>query len=132
VLGGVLCSAHDSALNQLLTELDGFQTTEGVLVIGATNRFDLLDPAIVAGGRLSEHIEVPLPDRADRLRLLQLYTRNAPLDPGVDLADLATKTGGMAGGDIESLCTRAEMNAFGHEAAAVSRQDFEQALGEEP
>jgi transitional endoplasmic reticulum ATPase len=124
--------AHDSALNQLLTELDGFQTTEGVLVIGATNRFDLLDPAIVAGGRLSEHIEVPLPDRADRLRLLQLYTRNAPLDPSVDLADFATRTEGMAGGDIESLCTRAEMNAFGHEAAAVSRQDFQQALGEEP
>ena len=124
--------AHDSALNQLLTELDGFQTTEGVLVIGATNRFDLLDPAVVAGGRLSEQIEVPLPDHGDRLRLLQLYTRSTPLEPGVDLEDLAARTTGMAGGDIESLCTRAEMNAFGRDAAVVSREDFVRALGEEP
>jgi transitional endoplasmic reticulum ATPase len=120
--------AHNSALNQLLTELDGFQTTEGVLVIGATNRFDLLDPAVVGGGRLSEHIEVPAPDGPARLRLFQLYTRKVPLDPTIDLSRAAAVTAGLAGGDIEAVCTRAAMNAFGRGARVVSREDFESAL----
>jgi transitional endoplasmic reticulum ATPase len=120
--------AHDSALSQLLAEIDGFQSTEDVLVLGATNRFDLLDPAIVAGGRLSEHIEVPLPDRDDRLRLLHLYTRAMPLVPLVDLRELADATVGMAGGDIESLCSRAAMNALGREATVVGPEDFRTAL----
>jgi cell division protease FtsH len=65
------------------------------------------------------------------MRLLHLYTRSTPLEPGVDLVDLAARTAGLAGGDIESLCTRAEMNAFGRDAATVSREDFQRALGEE-
>jgi len=119
---------YDAALNQLLTELDGFQTTEGVFVIGATNRFDLLDPAIAAGGRLSEHIEVPAPDKDARQRLLQLYSKNMPLEPTVDLHHLAEVTSGLAGGDIESLCTTAAMNALGRESQTVGDHDFEEAL----
>ncbi|MBO0728089.1 MAG: AAA family ATPase [Acidimicrobiaceae bacterium] len=124
--GGSL--AHNSALNQLLTEIDGFQTTEGVLVVGATNRFDMLDPAVIGGGRLSEHIEVPLPDSDGRLRLFQLYTKKMPLEPSVDLAALATAGSGLAGGDIESICTSAAINAFGRDATTVSGPDFEAAL----
>jgi ATP-dependent 26S proteasome regulatory subunit len=119
---------HNSALNQMLVELDGFQTTEGVLVIGATNRYDLLDPAITAGGRLSEHLEVPAPDREGRLRLFQLYTKRMPLEPSVDLERLADLAQGLAGGDIESICSAAGMNAFGREASSVCLDDFETAL----
>jgi transitional endoplasmic reticulum ATPase len=119
---------HNSALNQLLVELDGFQTTEGVLVIGATNRYDLLDPAITAGGRLSEHIEIPAPDREARLRLFQLYTKRMPLEASVDLERLADRAQGLAGGDIESICSAAGMNAFGRESPVVCLDDFQAAL----
>jgi ATP-dependent 26S proteasome regulatory subunit len=115
-------------LNQLLTELDGFHTTEGVLVIGATNRFDLLDPAIVGGGRLSEHIEVPAPDLTARLQLLRLYSRKMPLETAVDLSALAEASEGLAGGDIESMCAHAAMHAFGRGARTVSPADFDHAI----
>jgi transitional endoplasmic reticulum ATPase len=119
---------HNSALNQMLVELDGFQTTEGVLVIGATNRYDLLDPAITAGGRLSEHIEIPVPDRDARVRLFQMYTKRMPLEPNLDLERLADLAEGLAGGDIESVCSAAGMNAFGRESPTVCPDDFEAAL----
>ena len=78
--------------------------------------------------RLSEHLEVPAPDREGRLRLFQLYTKQMPLEPSVDLERLADLAQGLAGGDIESICSAAGMNAFGREASTVCLDDFETAL----
>ena len=83
---------------------------------------------MIAGGRLSEHIEVPLPDQDGRLGLFQLYTRKMPLEPSVDLGALAASTTGLAGGDIESICSAAAINAFGRDATTVGREDFDSAL----
>ncbi|HVS05294.1 MAG TPA: AAA family ATPase [Candidatus Dormibacteraeota bacterium] len=115
-------------LNQLLTEIDGFEPLEGVFVIGATNRIDMLDPAMIRGGRLSEHIEIGLPDRGGRLRLIQLYTATLPLAEDIDIERLADAIDGLSGGDIESMCQRAARLALGRNADCVEGQDFEAAL----
>jgi transitional endoplasmic reticulum ATPase len=101
----------DRTLTQLLTELDGMTEQRGVFVMAATNRPDALDPALTRGGRLSRTIEIPLPDRAQRHRLLALFTREIPL-VDVDLDALADRTEGLAGADLEALCQQAALFAM--------------------
>jgi ATP-dependent 26S proteasome regulatory subunit len=86
--------------------------TRGVFVMAATNRADLLDPALLRGGRLSRTITIPLPPAADRQRLLRLFCAKMTLGPDVDLAALATSTRGLSGADLEALCQQAALRAM--------------------
>lgn len=101
----------DRQLTQLLAEIDGIASSDGVLVVGATNRPDVLDPALRRGGRLSRTIELPLPDEALRLKLLTRMTARMPT-VGVDLARVAAATDGLSGADLEALCQQAAIHAL--------------------
>jgi transitional endoplasmic reticulum ATPase len=122
--------SYDRQVNQLLQEIDGMSASSGVLVVGATNRRDKIDPALLRGGRLSRLIEIPLPDVVARRRLLGLFTGGMPLAT-VDLDALARRTNGLAGADIEALCQAAAMQALlrGADAKpAITAADFDRAL----
>ncbi|MFQ5838123.1 MAG: CDC48 family AAA ATPase [Thermoplasmata archaeon] len=116
-------------VNQLLTSLDGLETMEGVVTIGATNRPDMLDPALLRPGRFDRLIMIPVPDKEARLEILQVHTRHMPLDTDVDLERLAEDLEGYAGADIEALCREAAMNALreNRDAVLVQRKNFEAA-----
>ncbi|MDO8127625.1 MAG: CDC48 family AAA ATPase [Candidatus Brocadiales bacterium] len=102
----------ERVVSQLLTELDGIEELKGVLVLGATNRADILDPALLRAGRFDATIEIPLPDLEGRLKVFQVHTKNKPLAKGVKLDELARQTEGYSGADIELLCRRATMTAI--------------------
>lgn len=122
---------YDRQVNQLLQEIDGVESTPGVIVIGATNRKDILDPALLRGGRLSRHIEIPLPDTEGRRAMLGIFTAAMPLR-GVDLDELARRTEGLSGADLEALCQEAAMQAIIRQGdavePAVTAEDFGAAL----
>jgi transitional endoplasmic reticulum ATPase len=110
-------SGHDSTvtdrvISQLLTELDGIEELKGVIVLAATNRPDLVDPALLRAGRLDIQIELPPPDERARREVLAIHTRRMPLADDVDLDAMARKTGGMTGADIEAFCRRASLSAI--------------------
>jgi transitional endoplasmic reticulum ATPase len=109
---GGMMQYSDKVVNQFLHEMDGLRPNEGIFVVGATNRPDMLDPALVRGGRLSRQIEIPLPDYDARLALLKLGTRTAILDPAVDLALLALQTEGFSGADLRALVNEAGLQAL--------------------
>jgi cell division protease FtsH len=119
VIGGKRGSNHshqeyDQTLNQLLTEMDGMGTTSSpfVLVIAATNRLDMLDPALVRPGRFDRQIKVDLPDKNGRLHILKIQTKNRPLADSVDLEKVASETYGFSGAQWESLCNEAAIMAM--------------------
>jgi transitional endoplasmic reticulum ATPase len=120
---------HDTQVNQLLAEIDGIAGQRGVFIIGATNRPDQLDPALLRGGRLSRTIVLGLPDEAARLAILTLNTARMPT-VGVRLDELARETDGMSPADIKSLCQEAALAAMTRdgEAPAVTHEDFREAL----
>jgi SpoVK/Ycf46/Vps4 family AAA+-type ATPase len=127
---------HDSQVNQLLAEIDGIAGQRGVFVIGATNRPDQIDPALLRGGRLSRTIVLGLPDEADRLRILRHYTARMPT-VAVRLEELARSTSGMSPADLRSLTQEAALVAMGRGApstdgterpAVVTHDDFLEAL----
>jgi transitional endoplasmic reticulum ATPase len=122
---------HDGHVNQLLTEIDGVAGQRGVFVIGATNRPDQLDPALLRGGRLSRTIVLGLPDEEGRLAILRLFTARMPT-VAVDLETLARATGGLSPADLKSLCQEAALAAMtgaaGGEAPAVLQEHFDEAL----
>lgn len=99
-------------LNQFLAEIDGLRANERLFILAATNRLDLIDPAMLRAGRLSEKIHIPLPGLEQRLALLKLFTQTMPLDPAVRLDELAAMTEGKSGADIEELCHAAARMAF--------------------
>jgi transitional endoplasmic reticulum ATPase len=101
----------ERVLSQFLTELDGLEELKGVLVLAATNRLDMLDPAVLRPGRLGEIIEVSLPDEKGRAEVFQVHLRNKPVAPGLDLDALAARTDGLSGADIFGVCTRASLRA---------------------
>src|ERR671934_674390 len=104
--GSVNLGGHDErdqTLNQILTEMDGFDTTAGVIVLGSTNRPDVLDPALLRPGRFDRRVAVQPPDRAGRRKILEVHTRSVPLAPDVDLEALASSTPGMVGADLANL-----------------------------
>ena len=108
----------ERVLSQLLTELDGIEELRGVVVLGATNRLDLLDPALLRPGRFDSLIEVPIPDAAARLEILRIHLRGKPLAEDVDVACLTQATEGCSGADIEAICRRAAMLAIRQYLAA--------------
>ena len=110
--GGV--DEREQTLNQILTEMDGFEGNEGVVVLAATNRPEILDPALLRPGRFDRRVSISPPDRSGRLEILQVHTGHVPLAPDVDLAGLAAATPGMVGADLANL-----MNE-----AALDRSDF--------
>ena len=132
---GESLGAHDSQVNQLLAEIDGIGGQRGVFVIGATNRPDQLDPALLRGGRLSRTIVLGLPDEADRLAILRLYTARMPT-VAVELDALAERTEGFSPADLKSLAQEAALAAMARtrsgdgapRAASVSQADFDAAL----
>ena len=94
-------------MNQLLTEMDGLSSKKTIFVIGATNRPDIIDPALLRPGRLDQLIYIPLPDEASRLQIFKSYLRKSPVSKDVDLTALAKLTGGFSGADITEICQRA-------------------------
>jgi len=120
----------ERVISQLLTEIDGIQTLEDVVIIAATNRPDIVDPAVLRPGRFDRMIYVPEPDEKARLEIFEIYTKNMPLAKDVDLKHLAEVTKGYSGADIEALCREAAINALRRDVNAkqVTKADFEKAL----
>jgi cell division protease FtsH len=119
---------REQTLEQLLVEMDGFEPTQAVVVLAATNRPDVLDKALLRPGRFDRQITVDLPERRGREAILKLHMRNVPLSPDVNLEDLARGTPGFSGADLENLVNEAALAAARRGSAQVSRQDFENAL----
>jgi len=119
-------------VNQILTSMDGIENLEGVVVIGATNRPDIIDPALLRPGRFDRLIYIPPPDRETRLKILQIHTRNMPLDSDVDLKKIAERMENYVGADIENVCREAGMFAIRENRDKVTMKDFERALEKVP
>jgi transitional endoplasmic reticulum ATPase len=102
----------ERVVSQLLTEMDGIEELKGILVLAATNRIDILDPALLRVGRFDRLLELSLPDQRDRLAILRVHTREKPLESGLDLESLAGRTEGFSGADLEGLCREAGLAAI--------------------
>ncbi|UJX40787.1 ATP-dependent zinc metalloprotease FtsH [Desulfovibrio sp. JY] len=128
--GAGLGGGHDEreqTLNQLLVEMDGFESNEGVILIAATNRPDVLDPALLRPGRFDRQVVVPTPDVRGRRRILEVHSRRSPLSPDVNLDVLARGTPGFSGADLENLVNEAALQAAKVNKNQVDMADFEQA-----
>jgi cell division protease FtsH len=128
--GAGLGGGHDEreqTLNQLLVEMDGFESNEGVIIIAATNRPDVLDPALLRPGRFDRRVVVPLPDLKGREEILRVHTRRVLLAPEVDLSVLARSTPGLSGADIENIVNEAALLAARADQQRVEMKDFESA-----
>ena len=119
---------REQTLNQLLVEMDGFDDKTNVIVIAATNRPDVLDPALLRPGRFDRQVTIGYPDRAGREAILRIHTSGIPLDPSVDLAALARATTGFAGADLANLANEAALQAARDGRDAVGPEQFEEAL----
>ncbi len=129
--GAGLGGGHDEreqTLNQLLVEMDGFSANEGVIVIAATNRKDILDPALLRPGRFDRQIYVGAPDWRGRLAILQVHARKKPLADNVDLPAVAKATAGFTGADLANLLNEGALLAARHGKAAISQQDLETSM----
>lgn len=115
---------RENTLNQLLTEMDGFGTNSGVIVLAATNRADILDKALLRAGRFDRQIHVDLPDLNDRKEIFGVHLRPLKLDPSVDVDLLARQTPGFSGADIANVCNEAALIAARHNKSMVSHQEF--------
>jgi len=126
--GAGLGGGHDEreqTLNQLLVEMDGFDTTEGVILIAATNRPDVLDPALLRPGRFDRQITVDRPDVRGRAEILKVHTKKVPLSQDVDLAVISRGTPGFSGADLENLVNEAALLAARLNKTTVELKDFE-------
>jgi len=126
--GAGLGGGHDEreqTLNQLLVEMDGFESNEGVILIAATNRPDVLDPALLRPGRFDRHIVVPLPDVRGREGILSVHVRKIPLSEDVDISVIARSTPGFSGADLANLVNEAALNAAGLNQTSVTHDNFE-------
>ncbi|MET0512982.1 MAG: ATP-dependent zinc metalloprotease FtsH [Thermoleophilaceae bacterium] len=129
--GGASLGGHDEreqTLNQILTEMDGFDPAAGVIVLGATNRPDVLDPALLRPGRFDRRVAVQPPDSVGREQILRVHTRSVPLDDAVDLKQVASTTPGMVGADLANLVNEAALLAARRGHGKVGRADFTDAL----
>ena len=129
--GGSGMGGHDEreqTLNQILTEMDGFSGSEGVIVIAATNRADVLDPALTRPGRFDRVVNVSPPDRAGREAILEIHTREIPLAPDVDLGQIARTTPGMTGAELANLANEGALLAVKRKQSQVTRSDLSEAL----
>jgi cell division protease FtsH len=128
--GAGLGGGHDEreqTLNQLLVEMDGFEANQGVIIIAATNRPDVLDPALLRPGRFDRQVIVPPPDVKGRLDILRVHTKNIPIDEKVDLDKIARGTPGFSGADLENLVNEAALLAARQSKVSVEMYDFEAA-----
>lgn len=119
---------REQTLNQILTEMDGFSGSEGVIVLAATNRADVLDPALTRPGRFDRIVQVSPPDRGGREAILKIHTRRIPLADGVDLSRVAAATPGMTGADLANLANEAALLAVKRKGDEVVQTDLSQAL----
>ena len=119
---------REQTLNQLLVEMDGFDSTSGVIVLASTNRPDILDPALLRPGRFDRQIVVDRPDVDGRLAVLAVHTRNVTVGPDVDLAVLARRTAGFTGADLENLVNEAALLATRRNETAISAHELEEAI----
>ncbi|MFD9408299.1 ATP-dependent zinc metalloprotease FtsH [Streptomyces sp. NPDC059989] len=129
--GGAAMGGHDEreqTLNQILTEMDGFSGSEGVVVLAATNRADVLDPALTRPGRFDRTVVVSPPDRGGREAILRIHTRDIPLAPSVDLAQVARTTPGMTGAELANLANEAALLAVKRRQDQVTQSDLSDAL----
>ncbi|WP_030162453.1 ATP-dependent zinc metalloprotease FtsH [Streptomyces sp. NRRL S-244] len=129
--GGAAMGGHDEreqTLNQILTEMDGFSGSEGVVVLAATNRPDVLDPALTRPGRFDRTVSVSPPDRAGREAILRIHTRDIPLAADADLDQVARTTPGMTGADLANLANEAALLAVKRKQGQVTQADFMDAL----
>lgn len=115
---------RESTLNQLLTEMDGFGTNSGVIILAATNRVDVLDTALLRAGRFDRQIHVDLPDLPERIAIFRVHLKPLKLEPGLDIELLARQTPGFSGADIANVCNEAALIAARHSHESVNKQDF--------
>jgi cell division protease FtsH len=128
--GAGLGGGHDEreqTLNQMLAEMDGFEATEGIVMMAATNRPDILDPALLRPGRFDRQILVPLPTQDERVEILKVHMRDKKMDPGVDPMLIARGTPGMSGADLANLVNEAALFAVRRGVQEIYRQDFDAA-----
>jgi cell division protease FtsH len=128
--GAGLGGGHDEreqTLNQMLSEMDGFETSEGIVIMAATNRPDILDPALLRPGRFDRQIVVPLPEFEERRAILEVHSRDKRMGPDVDLETMARATPGMAGADLANLVNEAALIAVRRGSKQIERIDFENA-----
>ena len=125
--GAGLGGSHDEreqTLNQILVEMDGFEANLGVIVVGATNRPDVLDQALLRPGRFDRRVVIDMPDIAAREEILRVHAKNKPLEKGIDLKKLAERTPGFAGADLESLLNEAAIRAVRNNRKTVTQEDI--------
>jgi cell division protease FtsH len=128
---GAQLGGHDEreqTLNQILTEMDGFDSREGVIVLAATNRADVLDQALLRPGRFDRRVVVQRPDRAGRAAILKVHVKNVPLAPDVSLERLAAETPGLVGAELRNLVNEAALLAARKDGTTVGAEDFAEAL----
>ena len=121
-------SEHDQTLNQLLTEMDGFEGDTGVIVLAATNREDILDPALLRPGRFDRKVHVNLPTVLDREAIFNVHLRKKAVDHDVDVSQLARQTSGMSGAEIANICNEAAILAARNNEDAITMRDFGEAI----
>ena len=135
--GSSLNDSTEKVVNQLLTELDGVEELEKVIVIAATNRKDLIDPLLLRPGRIDSIVELGMPDEKTREAIFKVHTRNMPLDKSIKISEYTQKTEGWTGADLESICRNAGMNAIKRayqskkkDKMIIKKEDFDEALKE--
>lgn len=129
--GSGMGGGHDEreqTLNQILVEMDGFEKDTGVIVLAATNRADVLDPALLRPGRFDRRVDIALPERKDRLDILKVHFKNKPVDETVDLESLAKKTTGSAGADLANMANEAAILAARNNRKKISNDDLVEAF----
>jgi cell division protease FtsH len=119
---------REQTLNQLLAEMDGFDARKGVIIMGATNRPEVLDPALLRPGRFDRQVLVDKPDVRGREEILRIHVKNVKVDPSVDLKVVAARTAGFAGADLANLVNEAALLAARHDKTAVEMKDFDEAV----
>src|SRR5207302_4369083 len=129
--GGAVLSANDEreqTLNQILTEMDGFTPNQNVVVLAATNRPEVLDPALLRPGRFDRRVTVSPPDKVGREAILRIHTRHVKVAPNVDLGDIAGATAGFVGADLRNIVNEAALIAARKGEEMVTRVDFDEAI----
>ena len=122
-------SERDQTMNQLLAELDGFDTEEGILLVAATNRLNDLDPALIRSGRFDKHIHIPLPmTKEDRMKIINVHSRNLLFDSDVDLDKLAHMTIGLSGADIQSILNEAALISVSNDKDCIDKESIDEAF----
>jgi len=127
-VGGGGNDEREQTLNQLLTEMDGFKENKGVIVVGATNRADILDAALLRPGRFDRQVTVNLPDRLGRVGILKVHAKNKPLGNDVSLVQLANRTPGFSGADLANLLNEAAILATRYKKSSISKNEVNQAV----